>query len=178
MLILAPAHIYTYVSACLKSMCDSKGIWMCVSVYLNAGTDMEQCSRMLERREWFRVTFLFFRTPAAIRNYGYACSDVASEVDRAGNEMYCNSVVHLCIHIPALAAIWTYVSACLNAGGDSATTWAYVYACFSAGDCMDLRLCLFERRRHLPSGLPFRKPLNKTASQTSQESIRPSRPRH
>ena len=28
-----------------------------------------------------------------------------------------------------------------------AATWTYVFACFSAGDHMDLRLCMFERRR-------------------------------
>ena len=51
------------------------------------------------------------------------------------------------MHVPAPAAIWSYVCACLSAGRGLHTIWTYVYACFSAGDHMELRVCMFERRR-------------------------------
>ena len=66
----------------------------------------------------------------------------------------CMSVCKICsrleppgLHVLAPVAIWTYVSACSSAGRNSTAIWTYVYACFSAGDHMDLRLCMFERRR-------------------------------
>ena len=66
------------------------------------------------------------------------------------------------LHVPALWAIWSYVCACLSAGGGSQAIWAYVfflhvsalvvirtyvYACPSAGGDMDLRFCMPQRRR-------------------------------
>ena len=51
------------------------------------------------------------------------------------------------MHVSAPVAIWTYAYAYLRAGGDSKAIWSYVYACFSACGHMDLRLCMFERRR-------------------------------
>ena len=44
-------------------------------------------------------------------------------------------------------AIWTYVSVCPSAGRTLTALWIYAYACVSAGDRVDLRLCVFERRR-------------------------------
>ena len=51
------------------------------------------------------------------------------------------------MHVSAPAAIWTYVYTYVRAGGDLKAIWTYVCACFSACGHMDLRLCMFERRR-------------------------------
>ena len=50
------------------------------------------------------------------------------------------------MHVSAPAIIWTYVYACLSAGGDPAAIWSYVFAYRSAGGHMDLRFCMLERR--------------------------------
>ena len=50
------------------------------------------------------------------------------------------------LYVPAAAAIWSYVCACLSAGGGWQAIWTYVFACFSARCHTDLRLCMWERR--------------------------------
>ena len=51
------------------------------------------------------------------------------------------------MHVSAPVAIWTYVYKYLKIGGDLKAIWTYVCACFSACGHMDLRLCMFGRRR-------------------------------
>ena len=51
------------------------------------------------------------------------------------------------MHVSAQVAIWTYVYTYLTTGGDLTAIWTYVCAGFSACGHMDLRLCMFERRR-------------------------------
>ena len=51
------------------------------------------------------------------------------------------------MHVSAPVAIWTYVYAYLRTGGDLKAIWTYVCARVSACGHMELRLCMFERRR-------------------------------
>ena len=51
------------------------------------------------------------------------------------------------LHVPAPAAIWSYVCACLSVGGSWHAIWAYVFACFSARGYTGFCLCMSERRR-------------------------------
>ena len=51
------------------------------------------------------------------------------------------------MHVSAPVAKRTYVYTYLRAGSDLKAIWTYVCACFSACGHMDLRLCMFERRR-------------------------------
>ena len=51
------------------------------------------------------------------------------------------------MHVSAPVAIWTSVYTYLKTGCDLKAIWGYVCACFNACGDVDLRLCMFERRR-------------------------------
>ena len=51
------------------------------------------------------------------------------------------------MQVSVLVAIWTYACAYLKTGGDLKVILTGVSACFGACGHVDLRLCMFERRR-------------------------------